>query len=167
MDKSYEFSKDEKDNFFKLFPREKTINTENFSFKRLILCQSELSIPVYMLKIYEKTKGKNNQKRPIVIISCRVHASEASSSFVIEGFLKFLIDQSKESIQLRKAFDFFIIPMLNPDGVTLGNSRNSYSGNDLNRCWNNPNKIINPSIFYLKTLMQLLKCKKRSIKLEK
>jgi murein tripeptide amidase MpaA len=30
-------------------------------------------------------------------------------------------------------FDFFIIPMVNPDGVFLGNHRASASGIDLNR----------------------------------
>ena len=33
-----------------------------------------------------------------------------------------------------------LVPMLNPDGVVIGNSRSSLAGVDLNRRWSNPNK---------------------------
>lgn len=45
---------------------------------------------------------------------------------------------------------FYIIPMLNPDGVIVGNFRTSYSGKDLNRQFNNVNKYAFPEIFALK-----------------
>ncbi len=34
--------------------------------------------------------------------------------------------------------------MLNPDGVVLGNYRTSYTGNDLNRKWQEPNYKLHP-----------------------
>jgi cytosolic carboxypeptidase protein 2/3 len=34
-------------------------------------------------------------------------------------------------------FVFYIVPMLNPDGVIVGNYRTSYSGKDLNRQFQN------------------------------
>lgn len=34
---------------------------------------------------------------------------------------------------LREVFDFYIIPMVNPDGVIVGNHRTSLTGVDLNR----------------------------------
>jgi murein tripeptide amidase MpaA len=43
--------------------------------------------------------------------------------------------------------------MLNPDGVIHGNYRTSLSGQDLNRQWKNPDKIVHPEIFYLKKLI--------------
>ena len=39
--------------------------------------------------------------------------------------------------------------MLNPDGVIIGNFRTSYSGKDLNRQFNKPNKYIFPQIYFL------------------
>lgn len=43
-----------------------------------------------------------------------------------------------------------LVPMINPDGVTFGNSRSSMVGVDLNRRWVNPHCIAHPEIFYLK-----------------
>lgn len=39
-------------------------------------------------------------------------------------------------------FIFYIVPMLNPDGVIAGNFRTSYSGKDLNRQFNKLNKYV-------------------------
>jgi murein tripeptide amidase MpaA len=50
-------------------------------------------------------------------------------------------------------FTFYIIPMLNPDGVIVGNYRTSYSGKDLNRQFQNLEKFIFPEIFYLNELV--------------
>ena len=47
---------------------------------------------------------------------------------------------------LRSMFVFYIVPMLNPDGVVVGNFRTSYSGKDLNRQFNGLNKWIFPEI---------------------
>eukprot|EP00353_Schmidingerella_taraikaensis_P001073 CAMPEP_0185596940 /NCGR_PEP_ID=MMETSP0434-20130131/81049_1 /TAXON_ID=626734 ORGANISM="Favella taraikaensis, Strain Fe Narragansett Bay" /NCGR_SAMPLE_ID=MMETSP0434 /ASSEMBLY_ACC=CAM_ASM_000379 /LENGTH=73 /DNA_ID=CAMNT_0028225527 /DNA_START=18 /DNA_END=239 /DNA_ORIENTATION=- len=47
-----------------------------------------------------------------------------------------------------------LVPMINPDGVTMGNSRSSLVGLDLNRRWAEPNASIHPEIFFLKRVMQ-------------
>lgn len=52
----------------------------------------------------------------------------------MEGILDYLLDDSDENAaELRKRFVFKIVPMLNPDGVIVGNYRCSLSGVDLNR----------------------------------
>lgn len=38
------------------------------------------------------------------------------------------------------AFDWFIFPMINPDGVIHGNTRTNLKGYDINRCWA-PNSV--------------------------
>ncbi len=43
--------------------------------------------------------------------------------------------------------------MVNPDGVTIGNSRCSLLGVDLNRRWANPKSILHPEIYFLKAAM--------------
>ena len=54
---------------------------------------------------------------------------------------------------LRNNFVFKIIPMLNPDGVIIGNYRCSLSGLDLNRQWISPDEEYHPEIFHPKKLM--------------
>lgn len=52
---------------------------------------------------------------------------------MLKGFITYLLGESKEAEELRNSTNFFIVPMLNPDGVILGNSRTSAAGKDLNR----------------------------------
>ena len=44
--------------------------------------------------------------------------------------------------------------MLNPDGVINGNYRCSLSGQDLNRKWKNPEKILYPVVYEAKKMMK-------------
>lgn len=39
-----------------------------------------------------------------------------------------------------------VIPMLNPDGVFLGNQRSDLLGSDLNRCWNRTTSFAHPAL---------------------
>jgi cytosolic carboxypeptidase protein 2/3 len=54
---------------------------------------------------------------------------------------------------IRDNFIVVIIPMLNPDGVSIGNSRTSLSGYDLNKVWINPDRFIHPEIYYTKKIL--------------
>ena len=74
----------------------------------------------------------------------RVHPGESNGSFMMEGFLKFICGGSLQAKQLRKYVVFKIVPMLNPDGVVLGNYRTGLSGRDFNREYRNPDKDIFP-----------------------
>ncbi len=47
---------------------------------------------------------------------------------IAKGLLVFLLGNSEEARYLRKKVVFKVIPMLNPDGVILGNYRTSFSG---------------------------------------
>ena len=54
----------------------------------------------------------------------------------MDGFMKYL--NSPESFYLREKFIFIIIPMMNVDGVVLGNFRTGIAGRDLNRVFDTP-----------------------------
>eukprot|EP00095_Tigriopus_kingsejongensis_P006800 snap_masked-scaffold1064_size65302-processed-gene-0.3 protein:Tk06800 transcript:snap_masked-scaffold1064_size65302-processed-gene-0.3-mRNA-1 annotation:"cytosolic carboxypeptidase 6" len=58
------------------------------------------------------------------------------------GAIEFLSSSHKIAQDLREHLDFYIFPMLNPDGVFLGNARTTLLGMDLNRCWNLENPFI-------------------------
>jgi len=65
-------------------------------------------------------------------VSARVHPGESNSSYMMEGFLNFILSSSKEAETLRNFLIIKVVPMSNPDGVVCGNYRTSVSGNDLN-----------------------------------
>lgn len=65
----------------------------------------------------------------------RQHSGETHSSFVIHGFINFLLSQELLANKLRDEYEFWILPMVNPDGVVLGNYRCNLMGKDMNRCF--------------------------------
>jgi murein tripeptide amidase MpaA len=65
-------------------------------------------------------KGK---RKKVVIVTARVHPGETPSSYVCQGFIEFIISDHPIARLLRDNIVFYIVPMLNPDGVFLGNQR--------------------------------------------
>lgn len=51
-----------------------------------------------------------------------------------------LLAKTKESEFLRKNYIFYVIPMVNIDGVVYGHYRTNLSGKDLNRKWDSSEK---------------------------
>lgn len=51
---------------------------------------------------------------------------------------------------------FHVVPMVNPDGVVHGNSRCTLAGVDPNRVWHDPNPILHPEVFALKSHLRSL-----------
>ena len=52
-----------------------------------------------------------------------------------------------------------VVPMLNPDGVAVGNYRCSMAGLDLNRMWKEPSKRLTPAIWHMKQMMRTLQAR--------
>ena len=71
---------------------------------------------------------------------------------MVNGLIDYLL--SPAAAQLRKHFVFRIVPMLNPDGVIFGNYWCSLLGCDLNRRWDNPNRLLHPTVYYAKKLVK-------------
>ena len=92
--------------------------------------------------------------RQAVILSARVHPGESNSSFIMEGILDFLVSDKPAACKLRNLFVFKVLPMLNPDGVIIGNYRWSLAGVDLNRQWANPNPKLHPEIYASVTMIK-------------
>jgi murein tripeptide amidase MpaA len=70
-----------------------------------------------------KSIHKHHNHKLGIIVSARVHPGEAQSSWVVQGFIKFLLSDDPVARQLRSQYIFKIVPMLNPDGVIYGNYR--------------------------------------------
>ena len=76
---------------------------------------------------------------------------------MLNGFLKYICSDTEEARLLRKKVVFKVIPMLNPDGVVVGNFRTSFCGRDLNRQFKNQSVFLIPEVKAVKDLVLKLK----------
>uniref|UniRef100_A0A3Q3K622 Uncharacterized protein n=1 Tax=Monopterus albus TaxID=43700 RepID=A0A3Q3K622_MONAL len=104
------------------------------------------------LKIVRDRMGPERDKK-LVILTARVHPGESPASFVCQGVIDFLVSQHPMAQILRDHVIFKIVPMLNPDGVYLGNYRCSLMGFDLNRHWQDPSPWAQPTLHAVKQLI--------------
>ena len=96
---------------------------------------------------------QEKDKRKGIVLIARQHPGETVSSFVMKGAIEFLMSNSDESKKLRQLYLIRIVPMMNPDGVLVGNSRTSFAGCDLNRRWECPSETIHPEIYHTKEMI--------------
>ena len=129
------------------------VKESKISYKRDELCKSVggLSVPKIIITA-PKNVGLELYKRKAIVITGRVHPSETVGSYVMEGILEYLLSNSASD--LRATYIFYIMPMLNPDGVICGNSRCGLMGVDLNRRWESPSSLANPTIYHCKELIK-------------
>ena len=102
-------------------------------------------------------------QRKAVFLSARVHPGESNSSWIMKGFLDFLLGPSQPAQLLRNTYIFKIVPMLNPDGVIHGHYRCNLAGYDLNRVWHDPISTIHPTIYSAKELLKTLQLEREVI----
>jgi murein tripeptide amidase MpaA len=91
-----------------------------------------LDIPI--LKISNKNSDTGSfEDKPIIIVIGRQHPGETHSSFIIHGFLNFILSKALLPHKFRELYETWVIPIVNPDGVVCGNYRNTLQGKDMNR----------------------------------
>ncbi|CAJ1034774.1 putative Cytosolic carboxypeptidase N-terminal domain/Zinc carboxypeptidase [Leishmania shawi] len=98
------------------------------------------------------------QRRPIALLVARVHPGETNASWVMQGLLDTLLcppaEAEEYALHLCDNFVFKVIPMLNADGVIMGNHRCSFAGVDLNRDYVDPKAEQNPTVYAMKQLLR-------------
>lgn len=102
----------------------------------------------------QKIDSKNSIRA--IAVLARSHPGESVTSFVCQGFLEFLMGSHPIANILRENFVFKVIPMINPDGVFLGNNRCNLIGQDLNRAWNIATEFSHPTILAARNLLKEL-----------
>lgn len=94
--------------------------------------------------------------KKVILISGRVHPGEVTASHAVHGIVSFLLSHDPRAATLREHFIFFVVPMLNPDGVARGYSRLDQNGLNLNRCYNDPNPLTQPTVHSLRNVFDHL-----------
>uniref|UniRef100_A0A8C6CW52 Cytosolic carboxypeptidase 2 n=1 Tax=Moschus moschiferus TaxID=68415 RepID=A0A8C6CW52_MOSMO len=121
------------------------------------LCRSLAGNTVYLLTITNpaRTPQEAAAKRAVVL-TARVHPGESNGSWIMKGFLDFILSNSPDAQLLRDIFIFKVVPMLNPDGVIVGNYRCSLAGRDLNRHYKTILKESFPCIWHTRNMIKRL-----------
>ncbi|KAJ1166476.1 hypothetical protein NDU88_006876 [Pleurodeles waltl] len=120
-----------------------------------ILCHSLARNMVYVLTITNpSTSDEELKRKKAVILTARVHPGETNSSWMMKGFLDYILSSKKDACLLRDNFIFKVVPMLNPDGVIVGNYRCSLAGRDLNRNYRTILKDSFPSVWYTRNMIK-------------
>ncbi|XP_054548661.1 cytosolic carboxypeptidase 3 isoform X3 [Talpa occidentalis] len=128
-----------------------------------VLCHTIARNMVYVLTITTPLKNSDSRKRKAVVLTARVHPGETNSSWMMKGFLDYILGDSSDAQLLRDTFVFKVVPMLNPDGVIVGNYRCSLAGRDLNRSYTSVMKESFPSVWYTRNMIRKLMEKREVI----
>ncbi|KAI5936413.1 Cytosolic carboxypeptidase 2 [Manis javanica] len=121
------------------------------------LCRGLAGNTVYLVTITNPSRTPQEAAaKKAVVLSARVHPGESNGSRIMKGFLDFILSKSPDAQLLRDIFVFKVVPMLNPDGVIVGNYRCSLAGKDLNRNYKTVLKESFPSIWYTRNMIKRL-----------
>uniref|UniRef100_A0A8C8C7K1 Peptidase M14 domain-containing protein n=1 Tax=Oncorhynchus tshawytscha TaxID=74940 RepID=A0A8C8C7K1_ONCTS len=126
------------------------------------LCRSLAGNLVPVLTVTNPSHREDRIHKPAVVLTARIHPGETNSSWVMRGILNFLLGDSPDAALLRDAFVFKLVPMLNPDGVIVGNYRCSLTGRDLNRNYKSILRDSFPTVWATHTMVQRL-CEERKV----
>ena len=114
------------------------------SDRRLVIGQSAggttdtgRTVPPLDLFGFKITDGEAGGEKEKVVIISGVHANETLGNHVTEGLLLFLVSEEPEAVELRQNVEFFVYPMVNPDGRYGGYNRGGvqHPRRDTNRFW--------------------------------
>uniref|UniRef100_UPI00398E6297 cytosolic carboxypeptidase 2-like isoform X2 n=1 Tax=Pristiophorus japonicus TaxID=55135 RepID=UPI00398E6297 len=125
-------------------------------FKKEVLCETRAGNSCFLLTITDYAGKENPEAKLGVVLTARVHPGETQSSWMMKGILDFLISDEPTAKELRQRCIFKIIPMLNPDGVIVGNYRCSLSARDLNRNYRHPKRELFPTVWHTKKMVEEL-----------
>nr|XP_058925558.1 cytosolic carboxypeptidase 2 isoform X4 [Kogia breviceps] len=121
------------------------------------LCRSLAGNTVYLLTITNPARTPQEAAaKKAVVLTARVHPGESNGSWIMKGFLDFILSNSPDAQLLRDIFIFKVVPMLNPDGVIVGNYRCSLAGRDLNRHYKTTLKESFPCIWHTRNMIKRL-----------
>ena len=93
--------------------------------------KSHLERDLPVLIINKKTKSKKN----IIVLLTRQHPPEVTGYYAFKYFVETILNSSALSDKFLDNHQIIAFPIMNPDGVDLGNWRHNAGGVDTNRDW--------------------------------
>ncbi|KAL5105792.1 hypothetical protein TcWFU_005037 [Taenia crassiceps] len=89
------------------------------------------------------------------VLTARVHPGETVGSWNMKGLMELLTNQrNAKAKELRRHYVFKLVPMLNADGVIVGNYRCSLVGRDVNRTYTIYGSDRIPEVHYTRKLVE-------------
>ncbi|XP_033727310.1 cytosolic carboxypeptidase 3-like isoform X28 [Pecten maximus] len=122
--------------------------------RREVLCETRAGNSCFLVTVtnFENSKEEQDSKQ-VIVVTARVHPGESQASWMMKGLLDYITGPDPGAKQLRNVFIFKVVPMLNPDGVIVGNYRCSLAARDLNRNYRHPRKESFPTVWHVKSMM--------------
>ncbi|MEN2282479.1 M14 family metallopeptidase [Algoriphagus sp. SE2] len=96
--------------------------------------ESKHGRPLEILKI-----GNSDDKAMLMVISMQ-HPPELTGFLAMQAFIEGICSDSPQAIKFRNKYNLYVMPQMNPDGVSNGHWRHNAGGIDLNRDWINFNQ---------------------------
>ena len=117
-----------------------------------------LAIPLVIFGAKSAEAILSAYQKPVIVLSARVHPGEPPASFLVEGFIRAMISPANAGMvqKLLTIAEVHVVPMHNPDGVIIGNSRVGLGGVDMNRRWGSGvlNPTVTPEVGALKSYLE-------------
>ncbi len=117
-----------------------------------IIGESSLGLPIEMLTVTDKSVNDNLKKK--VWIHGRSHPSESPASWHLEAMIDQIVSDTPLAKELRKNTIFYLVPIINPDGVKGGFSRSSSTGVNIEINWDQPDSLTMPEVKTLKKAIE-------------
>lgn len=105
-------------------------------------------LAVDMLTITDSSIPDKGKKR--VWIHGRSHPSEQPANWHLEALIENIVADTPQARDMRRETIFYVVPMINPDGVTGGYSRSSSTGVNIEINWDRPDSLTMPEVKLLK-----------------
>ena len=108
---------------------------------------------VRMIEITDKMTAGENKKK--ILITSLQHAGEDCGGYFMEGIINKLLSDDPEAKKIRRDFIFYLIPVMNPDGLFQGCTRYNTNMEDLNSEWDDDmtdtsNLPVEPEVEFVK-----------------
>lgn len=132
----YTFRPDEKDLRFAVVPMYTGMSIDLLlsdlagkPIRKEILCRSEKGRDVELLRF----GNPKNPKKVGIVLTSRTHANETWGVWTLDGIVREVLSGSPEGNYLLENADFFVVPLMDKDGVEEGDQGKTRKPHDHNR----------------------------------